>query len=193
MIGRISGILIEKNPPQILVDVNGVGYELLVSMNTFYLLPEVDAPLALYTQLIVREDAHTLYGFLTKAERHAFRALGKVSGIGARMALAVLSGLSTDELAQAIADQEVGRLTRVPGIGKKTAERILLEMKGKLNAVVTSENIDNVAHSSAGDIINALLSLGYNEKEARSAARDLPAEIDVAVGIRQALKMLSKN
>ncbi len=193
MISRLSGTLLEKNPPLIVMDVNGVGYELLVSMNTFYLLPEINAPLTLLTQLIVREDAHTLYGFAGEAERQAFRMLNKVSGIGARTALAVLSGLSTEELAQAIAAQDVGYLTRVPGIGKKTAERILLEMKGKLDAAAPlSANASGKARSETSDIINALLALGYNDREANAAVRPLPADIDVAAGIRQALKNLSK-
>ena len=192
MISRLSGTLLEKNPPLIVMDVNGVGYELMVSMNTFYLLPEINSPLTLLTQFVVREDAHALYGFADAAERHAFRMLSKVSGIGARTALAVLSGLSTEELAQAIAAQNVGYLTRVPGIGKKTAERILLEMKGKLDAVVSLPNASGTARGETGDIINALLALGYNEREANAAVRHLPADIDIAAGIRQALKNLSK-
>ncbi|MCL2310199.1 MAG: Holliday junction branch migration protein RuvA [Proteobacteria bacterium] len=193
MIGRLSGILLEKNPPQVLLDVQGVGYELLVPMSTFYNLPETGASVTLLTHLIVREDAHTLYGFAAERERQAFRALTKISGIGARTALAVLSGLSAEELAQAVAIQEVGRLTRVPGIGKKTAERILLELKGKLAPVVGSGNVAASASSGVLDVINALLALGYNEKEARAATRELPADIDVTDGIRKALKQLSKT
>jgi len=192
MIGRLSGTLLEKNPPQILLDVQGVGYELLVPMSTFYNLPERGAPLVLLTHLIVREDAHTLYGFADESERHAFRALTKVTGIGARTALAVLSGLSADELAQAVATQEVGRLTRVPGIGKKTAERILLELKGKLAPAIGGSVAVN-ASTGITDVINALLALGYNEKEAHAATRELPAEIEIADGIRKALKQLSKS
>ncbi|MDR0770975.1 MAG: Holliday junction branch migration protein RuvA [Burkholderiales bacterium] len=192
MIGRLSGILLEKNPPQILVDVQGVGYEIMVPMSTFYTLPEQGDAVTLLTHLIVREDAHTLYGFAGERERHAFRALTKVTGIGARTALAVLSGLSTDELAQAIATQEVGWLTRVPGIGKKTAERILLELKGKL-AQATGSSTTVSAPTGTLDVVNALLALGYSEKEAHAATRELPADIDVADGIRKALKHLSKT
>jgi Holliday junction DNA helicase, RuvA subunit len=192
MITQLCGTLLEKNPPLIVLNVNGVGYEVLVSMNTFYLLPDVNEPLTLLTQFVVREDAQTLYGFINAAERYAFRMLTKVSGIGARTALAVLSGLSTEELAQAIAAQEVGRLTRVPGIGKKTAERILLEMKGKLDAVAPIVGAPGSVRNETDDIVNALLALGYNEREANIAVRDLPADIDVAAGIRQALRHLSK-
>ncbi|MCL2296988.1 MAG: Holliday junction branch migration protein RuvA [Proteobacteria bacterium] len=193
MIGRLSGTLLEKNPPQILLDVQGVGYELLVPMSTFYHLPDTGATVSLLTHLIVREDAHTLYGFAAERERQAFRVLTKISGIGARTALAVLSGLSTEELAQAVAAQEVGRLTRVPGIGKKTAERILLELKGKLAPALGGGNVAVNAPSGVLDVINALLALGYNEKEAHAATRDLPADIDVSDGIRKALKQLSKT
>jgi Holliday junction DNA helicase RuvA len=189
MIGRLSGILLEKNPPQILLDVQGVGYELLVPMSTFYNLPEHGAALTLLTHLVVREDAHTLYGFANENERHAFRALTKITGIGARTALAVLSGLSTEELAQAVAIQEVGRLTRVPGVGKKTAERILLELRGKF---ADSKHVAASVASDVPDVINALLALGYSEKEAHTATRELPSDIHVAEGIRRALKLLSK-
>ncbi|MDR2173405.1 MAG: Holliday junction branch migration protein RuvA [Burkholderiales bacterium] len=191
MIGRLSGILLEKNPPQILLDLQGVGYELLVPMSTFYNLPEHGATVTLFTHLIVREDAHTLYGFASERERHAFRVLTKITGIGARTALAVLSGLSTEELAQAVATQEVGRLTRVPGIGKKTSERILLELKGKFAHAIDS-GIAASASSGILDVINALLALGYSEKEAHAATRELPADINVTDGIRKALKQLSK-
>ncbi|MCL2873260.1 MAG: Holliday junction branch migration protein RuvA [Betaproteobacteria bacterium] len=192
MIGRLSGTLLEKNPPQILLDVQGVGYEVLVPMSTFYNLPERGAAVVLLTHLIVREDAHTLYGFADESERHAFRALTKVTGIGARTALAVLSGLSADELAQAVAAQEVGRLTRVPGIGKKTAERILLELKGKLAPAVGGSAVAS-ASTGVNDVVNALLALGYSEKEASAATRELPVDIEIADGIRRALKQLSKT
>ncbi|MBI4986783.1 MAG: Holliday junction branch migration protein RuvA, partial [Rhodocyclales bacterium] len=138
MIGRITGILLEKNPPQIVVDVHGVGYELDVPMSTFYHLPAVGEKVALHTHLLVREDAHCLYGFLGEDERAAFRQLLKISGVGARTALAVLSGLSVDELARAVALQEAGRLVKIPGIGKKTAERLLLELRDKLGAAFTT-------------------------------------------------------
>src|SRR6476660_5318200 len=131
MIGRLSGILLEKNPPQLLVDCNGVGYEVSVPMSTFYNLPALGEKVVLLTHQVVREDAQLLYGFGQAEERQVFRELIKVTGIGARTALAILSGLSVNDLAQSITLQEAGRLTRVPGIGKKTAERLLLELKGK--------------------------------------------------------------
>jgi Holliday junction DNA helicase RuvA len=199
MIGRIAGTLLEKNPPQILVDVGGVGYEIDVPMSTFYNLPNLGEKVALVTHLVVREDAHLLFGFLTEAERALFRQLLKISGIGARMALAVLSGLSVSELAQAVALQETGRLVKIPGIGKKTAERLLLELKGKLpvaTASGTKVGAGGTAVAAApdalSDILNALLALGYNEREALTATKTLPPDIDVSGGIRQALKLLAK-
>jgi len=192
MIGRLCGTLLEKNPPQILLDVQGVAYEVDVPMSTFYNLPGSGERVTLYTHLVVREDAHLLFGFGTENERHAFRQLTKVNGIGARIALSVLSGLSVAELAQAITMQESGRLTRIPGIGKKTAERILLELKDKLGAQLTTAVGVNRAPPASSDILNALFSLGYNEKEALAAVRTLPEGVAVADGIRQALKALSK-
>ena len=191
MIGRLTGILLEKNPPQITLEVAGVGYELDVPMSTFYGLPAAGERITLHTHLAVREDAHQLFGFATEAERSAFRQLLKISGIGARTALAVLSGLSVAELAQAVAAQEAGRLTKIPGIGKKTAERLLLELRDRMQAIVAVAPAA-AAVSSAGDILNALLALGYNEREAQAALRALPADVSVADGIRQALKSLSK-
>ena len=195
MIGRITGRLAEKNPPQILVDVNGVGYELEVPMSTFYGLPATGQAVSLSTHLAVREDGHFLYGFAPEDERTAFRQLLKVAGLGARTALAVLSGLSVADLAQAIALQESGRLVKIPGIGKKTAERLLLELRDKLAKALPAV-AGSVATSLPGgdraDIINALLALGYNEKEALGAAKALPDGIGVSDGIRQALKGLSK-
>lgn len=196
MIGRIAGTLIEKAPPQILVDVGGVGYEIDVPMSTFYNLPQLGEKVALATHLVVREDAHLLFGFLTEAERALFRQLLKISGIGARMALAVLSGLSVAELAQAVALQETGRLTKIPGIGKKTAERLLLELKGKLPVSgITATKVGvggTAATNDMSDILNALLALGYSEREALAAMKALPADIGVSDGIRQALKSLAK-
>jgi len=191
MIGRIEGRLLEKNPPAILVDANGVGYEIDVPMSTFYQLPPVAERVVLLTHLAVREDAHQLYGFSTHGERAAFRELIKISGVGARTALAVLSGLSVTELAQTITLQESGRLTRVPGIGKKTAERLLLELKGKLGADLGSSH-SSAAGDAAADVIHALLALGYNEREANAAVRSLPADASVSDGIRLALKSLAK-
>ena len=195
MIGRITGRLAEKNPPQILIDVNGVGYELEVPMSTFYGLPATGQTVSLATHMAVREDGHFLYGFASEDERATFRQLLKVAGIGARTALAVLSGLSVTDLAQAIALQESGRLVKIPGIGKKTAERLLLELRDKLAKALPAV-AGSVATSLPGgdraDIINALLALGYNEKEALGAAKALPDGIGVSDGIRQALKGLSK-
>ncbi len=199
MIGRITGTLLEKNPPQILVDVGGVGYEIDVPMSTFYNLPNLGEKVALVTHLVVREDAHLLFGFLTEAERALFRQLLKISGIGARMALAVLSGLSVTELAQAVALQETGRLVKIPGIGKKTAERLLLELKGKLPVggasvkVGAGETALASAPDAMSDILNALLALGYSEREALLALKALPADCSVSDGIRQALKSLAKS
>jgi holliday junction DNA helicase RuvA len=192
MIGRLTGLIAEKNPPQIVLDVNGVGYELDVPMSTFYNLPGAGEKTTLLTHFAVREDGHYLYGFLSESERFAFRQLLKISGIGARTALSVLSGLSVGDLAAAVARQEVGRLIKVPGIGKKTAERLLLELKGKL-AETTGVSLGGaVVIDARDDILNALLSLGYNDKEASSALKQLPAEIGTSDGIRQALKLLSK-
>ncbi|OZI31305.1 Holliday junction branch migration protein RuvA [Bordetella genomosp. 10] len=188
MIGRLTGTLVEKTPPTICVDVNGVGYEVDVPMSTLYALPELGARVSLHTHLAVREDAHLLYGFASTAERAAFRQLIKVSGIGARTALAVLSGLSVADLAQAVTLQESGRLTRVPGIGKKTAERLLLELRGKLGADIGVS--PQQAPDSQSDVLNALLALGYSEKESLSALKGLPAGVDVSEGIRLALKAL---
>jgi holliday junction DNA helicase RuvA len=198
VIGRITGILIEKNPPQITVDVGGIGYELEVPMSTFYNLPATGEKVTLVTHLVVREDAHILYGFGGDDERTAFRQLIKISGIGARTALALLSGLSVSELAQAVVLQEPGRLVKVPGIGKKTAERLLLELKGKLKTVglVTKVSLGGTApdaHDTMADILNALLALGYNEREALGAMKGLPEGVAVSDGIRQALKSLSKS
>ena len=193
MIGRISGTLLEKNPPQVLLDAHGVGYEIDVPMSTFYNLPDLGGKVMLFTHLVVREDAHLLFGFATDAERKVFRQLLKVSGVGARTALAVLSGMSVGDLARAITLQDVGRLTKVPGIGKKTAERLLLELKGKLGAELASQVDVNRLPPAGSDVLNALIALGYNEKEALSATKALPADISVADGIRQALRVLSKQ
>ncbi len=192
MIGRIAGTLLEKNPPHLLVDCGGVGYEIDVPMSTFYNLPSTGEKVVLLTQLIVREDAHLLYGFGTTQERTTFRELLKISGVGARMALAVLSGMSVQDLAQAITLQDAARLTRVPGIGKKTAERLLLELKGKLGAEIGATAGAAAVPDHASDILNALLALGYSEKEALSATKNVPAGTGVSEGIKLSLKALSK-
>ncbi|KAA0890066.1 Holliday junction branch migration protein RuvA [Pusillimonas sp. ANT_WB101] len=190
MIGRITGKLIEKLPPIVCIDVGGVGYEIDVPMSTLYDLPETGSTITLYTHLAVREDAHTLYGFLSAKERSAFRALIKVTGIGARTALSVLSGMTVDELGAAITQQETGRLTRVPGIGKKTAERLLLELRGKLGADLP--HVPGTLSNGRDDIMNALLSLGYSSSESQAALKKLPENVEVAEGIRLALKSLSR-
>jgi len=192
MIGRLSGTLVEKNPPQILLDVRGVAYEVDVPMSTFYNLPNLGEALTLFTHLVVREDAHLLFGFGSESERRAFRQLIKISGIGARTALSVLSGLSVAELAQAVTMQDAGRLTRIPGIGKKTAERLLLELKDKLGGDVTTGVGVHRPAPVASDVMNALLALGYSDKEAAHAVKQLPEGGAVTDGIRQALKLLAK-
>lgn len=192
MIGRIQGVLLEKHPPQILVDANGVGYDVEVPMSTFYNLPATGERVTLLTHLVVREDAHLLFGFGTEAERRLFRQLLKIAGVGARTALAVLSGMSVAELSDAVLSQDTGRLTKVPGIGKKTAERLLLELKDKLGA----ESLAGIAVQrpapATSDVLRALVSLGYSEKEALAVVKQLPENLSVADGIRQALKALSK-
>jgi Holliday junction DNA helicase RuvA len=193
MIGRLSGILLEKNPPQLLLDVQGVAYEVDVPMSTFYNLPGNGERVTLFTHLVVREDAHLLYGFGSESERRAFRQLLKVNGIGAKIALSVLSGLSVAELAQAITLQETGRLTRVPGIGKKTAERLMLELKDKLGADITQTVGVNRAPPPTSDIMHALVALGYSDREASAAIKQLPEGVAVADGIKQALKLLAKS
>jgi len=193
MIGRLSGTLLEKNPPAVLVDVGGVAYEVDVPMSTFYNLGAVGERVTLLTHLVVREDAHLLYGFGTAAERNAFRELIRISGVGARTALAVLSGLSVDELAQAVTLQESGRLTRIPGIGKKTAERLLLELKGKLGAALEGASAAAARSDAGTDVLRALTALGYSEKEAMLAVKQVPPGTGVSEGIRIALKSLAKS
>ena len=192
MIGRIAGTLLEKNPPHILVDCGGVGYELDVPMSTLYNLPEPGQQVTLLTQQVVREDAHLLYGFGSSQEREAFRQLTKISGVGPRIALAVLSGLSVAELAQAVTMQESGRLTKIPGIGKKTAERLLLELKGKLGADLGAVIDVNRPAPAGNDVLNALLALGYSDKEALLSIRQLPPGLSVTEGIRHALRALAR-
>ncbi len=197
MIGRLSGTLLEKHPPQVLVDVGGVGYEVDVPMSTFYHLPHAGEKVVLRTHLIVREDAHLLYGFLTDTERQAFRQLLKINGVGAKLALSILSGLTVDELALAVTAQDAVRLTKIPGIGKKTAERLLLELKDKLSAGEVSAALLGGAGAKAapvsGDTLNALLALGYSDKEARLAVARLPDDLPLEDSIRQALKLLAKG
>ncbi|KPF47864.1 ATP-dependent DNA helicase RuvA [beta proteobacterium AAP121] len=191
MIGRLSGVLVQKAPPLVLLDVHGVGYEVDVPMSTFYNLPALGEPVVLLTHFVVREDAQVLFGFLTEPERATFRQLVKISGVGPRTALSILSGLNVDELAQAVARQDGARLVKVPGIGKKTAERLLLELKGKLGPDLALPNAAPVSDHQA-DITQALQALGYSEREAAVALKALPAEIGVSEGIRLALKSLNR-
>ena len=191
MIGKLTGTLLEKNPPEVLVDCAGVGYEVQVPMGTFYNLPAIGERVSLLTQFIVREDAQLLYGFASAPERAAFRQLIKVSGVGPRMALGILSGMGVDDLAQAITLQEVGRLVKVPGVGKKTAERLLLELKGKLGADIGSAP-HQASSAAQADILQALLALGYSDKDAAAALKALPADVGVSDGIKLALKGLAK-
>ena len=191
MIGRLSGVLLEKNPPQVLVDCQGVGYEVDVPMSTFYNLPHTGERVTLFTHYVVREDAHLLFGFGSSNERAVFRQLIKITGVGARTALAILSGMTVADLAQAVTLQEAGRLIKVPGIGKKTAERLLLELKGKLGADIGA--VARTPHDDAqADVLNALLALGYSDKEALVAIKNMPAGTGVSDGIKLALKALSK-
>ena len=191
MIGRIKGILIQKSPPRILVDCQGVGYEIDVPMSTVYQLPENGAIVTLLTHLLVREDAHQLFGFATEYEREAFKTLIKISGVGARTALSILSGMSVQDIAQAVTLQDATRLMTVPGIGKKTAERLLLELKGKFGADLPQLAPGSKA-PAASEILQALMALGYSDKEATLAIKQVPADTTVSDGIRMALKTLSK-
>ena len=193
MIGRISGILLDKTPPLALIDCNGVGYECEVPMSTFYLLPQVGDKVTLLTHFVVREDAQLFFGFGTNQERLMFRQLLKVNGIGAKSALAILSGLSIDELIQAVSLQEAGLLTRVPGIGKKTAERLLLELKDKFTLDSALSIKGSGMASISQDVLNALIALGYNERESLNAVKSLDINLTVNDGIKQALKYLSKG
>jgi len=192
MIGRLSGVLLEKNPPQVLVDCQGVGYEVDVPMGTFYNLPHTGEKVVLFTHYVVREDAHLLFGFGSASERAVFRQLIKITGVGARTALSILSGMSVAELSQAVTLQEAGRLVKVPGIGKKTAERLLLELKGKLGADIGVVGGGTVQDDAQADVLNALLALGYSDKEALAAIKNMPPGTGVSEGIKLALKSLSK-
>ncbi len=192
MISRLTGRLVEKSPPAIVVDVQGVGYEVDVPMSTFYQLPATGPEVRLFTHLVVREDAHLLFGFATEPERQVFRQLLKITGIGTRTALALLSGLSVDELYAAVSQQDGARLTRVPGIGKKTAERLLLELKDKLSLAPGAAAAAGGAAPAGNDALNALVALGYSDKEARAALGRLEPGLAVPDAIRQALRLLSK-
>jgi Holliday junction DNA helicase RuvA len=192
MIGKLTGTLSEKNPPQVLVDCNGVGYEVDVPMSTFYGLPSLGDKVSLLTHFVVREDAQILFGFATASEREAFRQLIRISGVGPRTALAVLSGMSVADIAQAVTQQDATRLVKVPGIGKKTAERLLLELKGKVGADLGLASGAAIASDAQGDILQALVALGYSDKEAQAALKSLPKDVGVSDGIKQALKALAR-
>ena len=190
MIGRLAGQIVEKNPPHILIEVSGVSYEVDVPMSTFYDLPAVGERCVLLTHFVVREDAQLLYGFLNHTERDAFRQLIKISGVGPRTALSVLSGMSVNDLVQAVTLQDAGRIVKVPGIGKKTAERLLLELKGKLAQALPGASVHSI-DSTQVDVINALMALGYSEKEAMLAVKNMPKELSVSAAIKHALQGLS--
>ncbi len=193
MIGKLTGTLSERNPPQVVIDCHGVGYEVDVPMSTFYNLPQLGEKVSLLTHFVVREDAQILYGFGSADERAAFRQLIKIAGVGPRTALGVLSGMSVNELAQAVSLQEAGRLVKIPGIGKKTAERLLLELKGKLgDALGASAGAAQPASDAQADILQALLALGYSDKEAAATLKTLPKDVGVSEGIKLALKALAK-
>ena len=192
MIGRITGTLAEKSPPQLLIDVNGVGYEVDVPMSSFYNLPGLGERVTLLTHFVVREDAQVLFGFLTHSERDTFRLLVKISGVGPRTALSILSGLSVADLAQAVTAQDASRLVKVPGIGKKTAERLLLELKGKLGADLGTTGGSTAVSLAQADILQALVALGYSEREAQAAVKALAPDLGVSEGIKQALKSLAR-
>ena len=191
MIGKLTGTLAEKNPPQVLVDCQGVGYEVDVPMSTFFNLPGLGEKVSLLTHFVVREDAQILFGFGSASERETFRQLIRISGVGPRTALAVLSGMSVGDIAQAVTQQDASRLVKVPGIGKKTAERLLLELKGKLGADIGIAG-QAVASDTQADILQALVALGYSDKEAQAALKSLPKDIGVSEGIKQALKALAR-
>ena len=191
MIGRLTGTLGDKNPPQVLVECGGVGYEVDVPMSTFYNLPGVGEKITLLTHFVVREDAQLLYGFGSAGEREAFRQLIKISGVGPRTALSVLSGMSVADIAQAVTAQDAGRLVKVPGIGKKTAERLLLELKGKFGPDLGA-GAAGAPSDTQGDILQALVALGYSDKEAAASLKALPKDVGVSEGIKLALKALNK-
>ncbi len=193
MIGRVRGVLLEKRPPQVLLDVQGLGYEVDVPMSTFYDLPATGSEVTLYTHLLIREDVHLLFGFATECERQIFRQLLKISGVGARTALALLSGLSIGELHEAVSAQDSTYLIRVPGIGKKTAERLLLELRDKLDTVSPAMESMRSSSSENDDIYNALLALGYSDREVNKVVKQMPADVSVSDGIRLALQWLSKG
>ncbi len=190
MIGRIKGLLVEKNPPLVAVDVNGITYELDAPMSTIYELPDVGSEVYLYTHLLVREDAHLLFGFISAREREFFRILLKVNGVGAKIAVAILSGLSVDELSDVVQQKDISRISKVPGIGKKTAERLILELRDKLSFVSSGES--NSSGGEFEDAVGALVALGYSDRDARNALSKVSGGLTVPELIRQALRILSR-
>ena len=195
MIGFLRGTLIVKRPPLLTLDVNGVGYELEAPMSTFYRLPETGQPLSLVTHLVVREDAHSLYGFFTEAERALFRNLLKVSNVGPRIALGVLSGMSVDGFYQCVRDKDLVSLTKVPGVGRKTAERLLLEMADRLPEALGGDAVALPARSAAeGEAHGALLALGYKPGEVVRMLKDLDTvRLSTEEMIREALKRVHRE
>lgn len=198
MIGRLKGRLVYKEPPTLLVDVSGVGYELEAPMTTFYDLPAVGEELTLYTHLLVRDDAHLLYGFSRESQRRLFRGLIKVNGVGPRVALAILSGLTYQEFEQCVVAEDVARLTRVPGIGRKTAERLIVEMRDKVPAPDSGMGGTGEAgppppqNDPVSEAVSALTALGYKPQEASRLVRAVPTQgLRTEEIIRQALKSVA--
>ncbi|CAN5174502.1 Holliday junction branch migration protein RuvA [soil metagenome] len=194
MIGFLQGRLSFKQPPRLMLDVHGVGYELEAPMSTFYQLPDLGHELKLLTHLIVREDAHNLYGFATEAERQLFRNLIKVSGVGARIALAILSGITVDEFSRCVQHDDAAKLVRVPGIGKKTAERLIVEMRDRIAAAGTSRSDATPgADTPEREAFGALIALGYKAAEASQMLKSVSADgLSTEEIIRRALKAAAK-
>ncbi len=203
MIGRLRGVLLERKPPELLLDVNGVGYELEASMSTFYALPETGAEVTLHTHLVVREDAQLLYGFATEGERRMFRALIRVRGVGAKLALAILSGMSAEDFVCCINDENTSALVRLPGVGKKTAERLIVEMRDRLSewdtftpapSSLSGEGAEAVADSHS-EAVHALISLGYRPQEASrlvhavEGADELGSEEVIRLALKQSVRL----
>lgn len=198
MIGRITGVLIEKKPPQIVVDCHGVGYEIEAPMTTIWALPELHAQVSLYTHLAVRDDAHLLYGFSSETERALFRSLLRVNGVGTKMALAILSGMTADEFAACVHGGDTARLTALPGVGKKTAERLIVEMRDRVGTFVDGANpvaappgAAGHAGDAAADAIAGLVALGYKPQDASRYVHALETDgLSSEAIIREVLKSL---
>ncbi len=202
MIGRLNGELIEKHPPFMVIDVNGVGYEVEAPMSTFYQLPEVGERIILQIHMVVREDAQLLYGFASQQERSLFRTLIKVNGVGAKLALGILSGISSDEFARSVLDNDTATLVKLPGIGKKTAERLVIEMRDRLadwqpsslDVTKTSTSTSTAATDAYQDAVSALIALGYKPPEASRLVstvengEDMDSESLIKASLKQAIK-----